>query len=84
MKNLFYSLAFMLIGATAFANTTKKEVLSITNTEITVGVEDLSIADGCWVTVLYVNTAGAIIGRGRYWDANCDIVGGIGIKVVVK
>lgn len=80
----------MLIGSFAFANTsfdnfetkTKENSFELSKENSSTTFNDNE--NGCWVYVRYVDSRGNVVGRGRYWDANCTVVGGRGVTVVIS
>jgi hypothetical protein len=76
----------MLTGSFAFANTSIDLINKIETTNSLseqVSFVDENIADGCWVYVRFVDGDGNLLGRGRYWDSACTVVGGRGRTIVV-
>lgn len=81
-----FTLAFMLISSFAFANTSSGKINKV-ESSLEVSFSESSKVDfvdsGCWVYVRFVNSSGETVGRGKYWDSECTIVGGRGITIVV-
>ena len=88
MRTFVFTLAFMLIGSFAFANTSFNDFETIIKENSSeVATDELSInndEDGCWVYLNFIDArTGQVVQRQRYWDPNCKVVGGRARNIVI-
>jgi hypothetical protein len=88
MRTFVLTLAFMLIGSFAFANTsfdnfetkTKENSFEESTYELSVNNDE----NGCWVYLNFIDSrTGQVVHRQRYWDPNCTIVGGRAKNILI-